>query len=723
MLGIRLLCGLMLIAPVFGQTQTLQTRWARTVTPENVHQEYPRPQMVRDEWVNLNGTWRYAINGKWGEILVPFPVESKLSGVQKALKPGDTLHYQRSFRAPKGDRLLLHIGACDWKTRIEVNGILVGEHEGGFDPITVDITEALLPHEVQSLDIFVTDPTDSGTQPRGKQVLKPGGIFYVPTSGIWQTVWLEPVAFSYIERLDIKSDADTGSLLVTPKINGAEHLDVLTVRVYDGKKLVAESGGSIDEPVALKIPKPKRWSPESPFLYRLAVTASTYQGQVIDEVKSYTAFRKFSIERDKDGVKKFFLNGKPYFLMGTLDQGFWPDGLYTAPSDEALKYDLEVQKRLGFNFIRKHVKVEPARWYYHCDKLGLLVMQDMPSGDRSIGPNDPDIVRSAESVAIFKKELKAMIDAFRNHPSIFSWVVFNEGWGQFDTVALAEWTRQYDPTRVINAVSGWADRGVGAFKDPHIYPGPGAPTPDPNRALFLGEYGGLGLPIPGHMWQESGWGYQSYKTSAELTDAFCDTMFQLRLLRANGLSGAVYTQTTDVETETNGLMTYDREILKMDEARITQAIKDVYKPAPKIEVLVQTSEKVAQKWVVTTQNPGADWLKAKAWAGESEKIGGFGTPETPGSVVRTRWDTPDIWLRRRFSIKESVSDGVYLKVSHDDDIEVYLDGKLIFKAGGWTTSYKLVKLGAIKAGNHELRIHVHQNQGGQYIDAGLVRVL
>ncbi|QYK52106.1 MAG: hypothetical protein KF824_07525 [Fimbriimonadaceae bacterium] len=722
MLGMRLLCGLLLMAPVMGQTQTLKTRWTDSVTPQNVHQEYPRPQMVRDEWVNLNGTWQYAINGKWGEILVPFPVESKLSRVQKTLKPSDTLHYHRNFRKFEGARThLLHIGASDWKTRIEVNGQIVGEHEGGFDPITLDITDALSSErEVQSLDIFVTDPTDSGPQPRGKQVLKPGGIFYVPTSGIWQTVWMEPVHDTfYISDLDIHADPTTGKITVAPTTNNGEKGYVEVEVLQNGKRLArAEALGKTE----VTVRNPKLWSPESPTLYDLKIKLVGDDGRVFDEVKSYTAFRKFSIERDKDGVKKFFLNGKPYFLMGTLDQGFWPDGLFTAPTDEALKYDLEVQKRLGFNFIRKHVKVEPARWYYHCDKLGLLVMQDMPSGDRSIGPNDPDIVRTPESAAIFKKELKAMIDSLKNHPSIFSWVVFNEGWGQFDTVAMADWTQKYDQTRLAHAVTGWADRGVGAFKDPHIYPGPGAPTPDANRALLLGEYGGLGLPIPGHMWQESGWGYQSYKTQDELTNAFCDLMFQLRILKGNGLSGAVYTQTTDVETETNGLMTYDRAMLKMDEKRITQAIKDVYKPAPKIEVLLPTSEQVAQKWLVTTVNPGSDWVSAKSWKGESERIGGFGTPETPGSIVRSRWDTPDIWLRRSFAIKETVTDGVYLKVSHDDDVEVYLDGKLVFKAGGWTTSYKLVKLGGIKAGNHQLRIHVHQNQGGQYIDAGLVRV-
>jgi hypothetical protein len=316
-----------------------------------------------------------------------------------------------------------------------------------------------------------------------------------------------------------------------------------------------------------------------------------------------------------------------------------------------------------------------------------------------------------------------MVDTHRNHPSIFGWVLYNEGWGQWNTVEMTKWLQDLDPARVVDSVTGWADRGVGAFKDWHIYPGPGAPTPDNHRAVFLGEYGGLGLPVPGHMWKTTGWGYQSYKTSRELTDAFCDLMFQLRLIRGeSGLSGAVYTQTTDVETELNGLMTYDRAMLKMDEARIRKAIRDVYLDPPKITTLLPTSETSPQVWTISTTNPGKDWMKAQSWKDERSAKGGFGTAGTPGAIIGTTWDTSDIWLRRTFETAESWSDGVYLRISYDDDVEVYLDGKRVYQAPGWTTSYKLVKIGSLSRGPHDLRIHVHQNKGGQYIDAGLVLV-
>lgn len=736
-----LLVPLMLVGVTLALGQGLKTRWAAGVTPANVHREYPRPQMVRPNWVNLNGTWSYRIGTRdTGNILVPFPVESQLSGVGKSLNPGEWLTYARTFSPPKGDRVLLHIGASDWKTNVLVDDTLVVDgHEGGYDPIDVDITSAIKKgSRAHTLIISVQDPSDGGPQPRGKQVRKPGGIFYTSTSGIWQTVWMEGVPSTYIEKLKIETQPAAGQVNLTVSANGTTYAREAKIQVLDKGKIVAEAKTKFtqidfhtDDPhfvlpakLTIKVPNAKWWSPESPYLYDLKVTVKeqTFKGeQFTDTVSSYFAFRTATVQKDKDGKNKFFLNGKPYFLMGTLDQGFWPDGLYTAPSDAALKYDLDVQKRLGFNFIRKHVKVEPDRWYYWCDRLGLLVLQDMPSGDRSIGPDDPDIQRTPESQAIFKKELKAMIDHLWNHPSIFGWVVYNEGWGQWNTAEMSKWTKEYDPSRVVDAVTGWSDRNVGDFKDWHIYPGPGAPSPDPNRAIFLGEYGGLGLPVPGHMWKSTGWGYQSYKTSDELTNAFCDLMFQLRLLRATGLSGAVYTQTTDVETELNGLMTYDRAMLKMNEGHIREAIADVYKPAPNIETIVPTSEETPQTWFWTIRSPGRDWATVSSWPGEASAPGGFGTSETPGSVVHTVWRTPDIWIRRDFTTNASIKDA-YLRISYDDDVEAYLDGKLVYKAPGWTTSYKFVKIGVLKAGQHDLRIHVHQNSGGQFVDAGIVRI-
>jgi len=587
---------LLLIPPLFmdASGQSLETRWAASVSPGNVWREYPRPQLVRKEWVNLNGPWHVELRhpdplrdypAVEGTILVPFPAESPLSGFHRSVSSEQLLHYERTFLRPKGDRVLLHFGAADWKTRVFVNGKEVGEHTGGYDPFSFDITGALTANGPQTLEVDVTDPTDTGYQPRGKQVLKPGGIFYTPTTGIWQTVWLEGVPDTYIDQLKIETWPRAGEVNIVAALTGPTDGMTCAVEALDRGRVVAKSKAPVGELPDLpngalnvmKIRNAIDWSPENPHLYDLRVTLLDKDGKPVDEVTSYFGFREISLVKDDHGQPHIALNGKPYFLIGPLDQGFWPDGVYTAPSDEALKYDIEETKRLGFNMIRKHVKVEPERWYYWCDKLGVCVLQDMPSSDKYIGPDDPDIERSRESADDFKAELKAMIDTHFNHPSIVTWVLYNEGWGQWNTAEMTKWLKDYDPSRLVDATTGWADRGVGDFSDIHVYPGPAIPKPDANRALFLGEFGGLGLPEPGHMWQEKGWGYQSFKTSQELTDRFVGIFEELKKLRTQGLSGAVYTQTTDVETELNGLMTYDRAKVKMDEARIRKAVGDLRK--------------------------------------------------------------------------------------------------------------------------------------------------
>jgi hypothetical protein len=726
------------------EAQTLKTRWAATVKPENAHREYPRPQMVRKDWVNLNGLWEYQIlqfpeadepSGPRKKILVPFPVESQLSGAREHLGPKDTIMYFRTFDRPKGERVLLHFGAVDWHAEVYVNGKSVGDHRGGYDPFTLDITEALTSVGEQKLQVNVTDPSDSSFQPRGKQVLKPGGIFYTPCSGIWQTVWLEGVPKTYIDSQVIKTWPSAAQVTVTTSVKGPLDGVVCKTETLVGNQLVAMSKQTIGELRDLpnsalntmKVRDAENWTPEHPKLYDLRVTLLDKTGKVIDQITSYYGFREMSLVKDVNGQPRVALNGKPYFLIGPLDQGFWPDGIYTAPSDEAMKYDLEVTKRLGFNMIRKHVKVEPDRWYYWCDKLGIAVMQDMPSGDKSIAPEDPDIHRTDESADNFKTELKAMIDTHRSHPCIVTWVLYNEGWGQWDTAQMTDWLKKYDDRCIVDSNTGWSDRNVGDYNDIHVYPGPGAPAPDPNRAIFLGEFGGLGLPVPGHMWREKGWGYQSFKTKEELTDRFCDLLLDLRFLQAKGLSGAVYTQTTDVETELNGLMTYDRAMLKMDESRVRKAIADLFLPPPTIEQIVPTSEAGGIEWryLLTSEAPSGKWMEAQL-SDSSWKVGpgGFGTPETPGSVVRTRWDTKDIYLRRKFTLAQAYKPGeLMLRLSHDDDVEVFLDGHQIFHSTGWTTNYRNISLNVgLGAGEHILAIHCHQNQGGQYIDAGLVRL-
>jgi len=568
----------------------LKTRWTAEVSPENAHPEYPRPQMVRRDWMNLNGLWELAIAPKEAakpevfpkQILVPFPVESALSGVMRSVSEADQLWYRRVFTLPRdwaGRRVLLHFGAVDFEAGVWVNGLEIGRHRGGYDGFFFDVTDSLKANGTNELIVSAYDPTDAGTQPRGKQVRKPGGIWYTATSGIWQTVWLEPVGAAYIQDLKITPDFDHGAVTVratTPLVLGEYAVEV---KVRHRGAVVATVSTVAGQEAYVKIPRPQPWSPEDPFLYDLEVSLRL-GSHAIDHVESYFGLRKISLGKDAKGFTRLCLNNRPYFQFGPLDQGFWPDGLYTAPTDEALRFDIEMTRKLGFNLARKHVKIEPDRWYYWCDKLGLLVWQDMPSGDKYIRANAGDITRSPESAAEFDTELEALIAGRRNHPCIVMWVPFNEGWGQSDTATVVERIRKLDPSRLVNNASGWADRGVGDVHDLHKYPGPGAPDPEPDRASVLGEFGGLGLPLPVHTWQaQKNWGYRSFATRDSLTFAYLDLVSKLfPLITEKGLSAAVYTQTTDVEVEVNGLMTYDRELVKMDLGRVSAANRG--KPIP-----------------------------------------------------------------------------------------------------------------------------------------------
>ncbi len=578
----------------------LLTRWAAEVSPHNAHPEYPRPQMVRKTWHNLNGLWDYAITPKaapqprtWeGQILVPFPVESALSGVMRRVDATQRLWYRRTFKLPrlwKGKQVLLHFGAVDWEATVWVNGQEVGTHRGGYDGFSCDLTGALRPRGEQEIVVAVWDPTDAGPQPRGKQVREPNGIWYTPTSGIWQTVWLEPVAPAHLQELKITPDVDAGAVTVQARGIGGNGKMTLKVQVRDGRRVVRE--GEVEQMIStrslppqilpsltLAVPEARLWSPESPHLYDLRVTLFA-DGKKVDEVNSYFGMRKISLGKDANGFLRMCLNNRPYFQLGPLDQGFWPDGLYTAPTDAALRYDIEMTKQLGFNMVRKHVKVEPERWYYWCDKLGLLVWQDMPSGDKSArwkGPSGYDgeeMQRTPESAAIYERELKALIAGRYNHPSLVVWVPFNEGWGQFDTVRILNLTRQLDPSRLVDGPSGGNHFPAGDLIDHHQYPGPGLPLQVTDRARVLGEFGGLGLPVKGHTWQdEKNWGYRSFTNATELTAAYVDLLQKLTpLTQTDGLSAGIYTQTTDVEVEVNGLLTYDRAILKMDAAAVSSA--------------------------------------------------------------------------------------------------------------------------------------------------------
>ncbi|MFG2518462.1 PA14 domain-containing protein [Streptomyces sp. NPDC048527] len=562
----------------------LRTKWADEVGPKNAHPEYPRPQLTRDAWQNLNGEWQFAaaksgdkppVGKQLGEkILVPYPVESQLSGIERH---EDRMWYRRTFTVPAGwkvgdgKRLQLNFGAVDWQSEVYVNGTKVAEHKGGYDKFSADVTDALKPGRTQELIVGVYDPTDAQggeNPPVGKQRLDPSGIWYTPSSGIWQTVWMEPVAADHAADLKITPDVAAGKATVEAK--GVRDGVPVTATAYDGKRRVATASGVTGAPLTLKIDKAHLWSPDDPFLYNLKVNVGK------DSVGSYFGMRSISVEK-VNGTPRTLLNGKPVFMMATLDQGFWPDGLHTAPTDEALAYDLKMHKQMGFNSVRKHIKVEPDRWFYWADKLGLMVWQDMPAMSAA-----PDAAARAE----YEREMKTMIDQHSSHPSVVMWVTFNEGWGQYDVGRIAEQAKAWDPTRLVNNMSGLnlgADGGTGDIMDEHGYPSPALPPhPDGKRALVSGEYGGLGLAVPGHAWAVQ----QSYVDvdPAKYTDDYLARLAEVHKLACQGSNGAVYTQISDVEGELNGLLTYDRKIVKPDVKRVRAAQEALIRDASQATV-------------------------------------------------------------------------------------------------------------------------------------------
>ena len=562
----------------------LRSHWASEVDDNNPLPEYPRPQLVRPNWLNLNGIWEASVHDLENEpsfsetIIVPFPVGSDLSGFDHVLQPKEILTMRRSFHNPITDtteRVRIHFGAVDWACTVLVNGILVGTHAGGFDPFFFDITDALIEEVEQEIIVSVTDPTDTGDQPVGKQTLNPFAIQYTAVAGIWQTVWLEPVPITCIERVICSTNITDRSVTVTSYIsNVSDNVSVALTCSANGSVVTQiECPISQDKiEIILNISDLRLWCPDDPFLYDLQLQIIDAGGSIIDSVDSYFGAREITCEPDTKGHHRLLLNGEPVFHLGLLDQGWWPEGLFTAPTDEALRFDIEATLAMGFNTIRKHVKVEPARWYWHADRLGVLVWQDMPSTAfdmvafgkqlaEGIEPEEMewDLISPGNDPEGFLIELDAMIDALESFPSIVVWVPFNEAWGQHNTDQVLTHVMMRDPSRLVDGPSGWTDTGIGHMRDHHLYQNAEKlPAHEDGRATVYGEFGGISLFIEDHVMVEKGWGYTKTETADDLLSSYSNLLGDITDLIPDGLAGVIYTQTTDVESEINGLLTYDR---------------------------------------------------------------------------------------------------------------------------------------------------------------------
>ncbi|HXH98848.1 MAG TPA: glycoside hydrolase family 2 TIM barrel-domain containing protein [Sphingobacteriaceae bacterium] len=701
----------------------MKTEWGAKVTPENAWRQYPRPQMVRSEWKNMNGLWDYSIKPKNdaepenydGKILVPFGAESTLSGVGKMVRPDQRLWYKTTFQVPAGWKnksLLLHFDAVDWESTIYINDKKVGTHKGGSDPFTFDISKYIQKGQ-QELVVSVWDPTDTESQARGKQVLAPRGIWYTPVTGIWQTVWLEPVEKTHIISVLPEADIDNNKVVLRSLINGATGKERLTVKVLKNDKVIAEKTGFANTALEINIPEPDLWTPYNPKLYKLDVKL-TNGSRTLDKVSSYFAMRKISTGKDESGYERLLLNNQPIFQYGTLDQGWWPDGLLTPPSEEAMRFDMDVLKDMGFNMLRKHIKVEPSRYYYYADSIGLLVWQDMVSGFKTSEASiqhvkaeaKEDWARPKESAIQYEQEWKSIIDHLRFFPSIVVWVPFNEGWGQYDTKRVVEWTQKYDPSRVVNGVSGWTDRNVGAMNDAHQYPGPAMEPAEqnPGRVIVLGEFGGLGLPLEGHLWNQKmrNWGYRTYLAKDTLIKEYSTLMHNLYPMKNRGLSAAVYTQTTDVEGEVNGLITYDRKVIKFNPALMRILHYPLYKDPVKSEAIFIDSEVTPQQIRITNNKSAA-----------------FSSVSAP--VMLKKGD-----MRRASKIFnfDKIPKNIQLRLLVHADAKVYLNGRLVVnKFINTKRHYDEINLsefsGYLNKGENNLLVEINDVKSDSAFDFGL----
>lgn len=718
------------------KTPRLTTPWtaAATAAIANPLPEYPRPQMMRSNWQSLNGEWQWQsatsiTTPPTGQTLssrinVPYPVESALSGVMQNVH---YMWYRRTFTIPSGwagQQVLINFGAVDWRSVVYINGTLKGTHEGGYDAFTYNIT-GQLNGGTNEIIVGVYDPTDGDgvNQPMGKQRNAPGGIMYTGASGIWQTVWLEPVPTASISRLDMTPNIDNATLNVV--VQGTAGQTATVTAFLPGTTTVVGSGsGATGANISVPVPSPHLWSPSDPYLYDLTVSLNGG-----DIVTSYFGMRKISTGM-VNGKLRPLLNNQFLFQMGTLDQGYWPDGIYTAPTDAALRFDLEQQKAMGYNMVRKHIKIEPQRWFYWADKLGILVWQDMPTM-----PNPPTAAQQSRHTAEFQE----VVNEHRSSPALIMWVDHNEGWGQYNQAGLATTVKGWDPSRLVNNMSGInccgaVDGGNGDVADWHCYLGPCSPVPSASRIAVMGEYGGLGLKVAGHEWDApNSHSYVLESSVANLVSHYVSIVQQAEGLVSNpGLSAAVYTEPVDVETEVNGWYTYDR-VLKISNADVTTirnanlaliaAANNTYTQ------IVPTSETTAQSWRYTTAAPASNWnttgFSDSAW---STGNGGFGTAGTPGAIIGTTWSTADIWLRRTFnpgSLTATQISNLMFRLHHDEDAELYINGVLALTATGYIGNYVYMPMttagqnAVIQNGNNVLAVHVHQTTGGQFIDSGI----
>lgn len=709
------------------KTAPLMTKWAKLVNPKNTLPEYPRPQLERKEWLNLNGIWEFQA-GKSDDILpkekkldkqilVPFPVESALSGV---MEHHDRLWYRKVFKVPRnwaGKNIRINFGAVDWESEVFINGRSVGTHKGGYGNFSYDITKYLVNGE-QEVIVRVFDPTDAYGQPRGKQTSSPVGIMYTPTTGIWQSVWIEPVSKISISDLTIIPDIDAKTVKIAVNTQSPKKGLMVLIKTKDGNTQVAEARGGVNLALIIPIKKPKLWSAGNPFLYDLEITLLD-GNEKVDQVKSYFGMRKISIVED-GGFKKIFLNNKFLYQMGVLDQGFWPDGIYTAPTDDALKCDIEQAKAMGFNLIRKHIKVESQRWYYWADKLGMLVWQDMPSANSYLpGEVSPPVV---DKVA-YKTELVEMMDQLKNTPSIIVWVLFNESQGQHDTESLVKLIREKDSTRLINEASGDKFYGFGDLIDLHNYPPPRAPQ-SKTHANVIGEFGGIGYRFGSHTWAKKGEGYTNAVDVADLVFLYSEYVDKLRDYRdKTGLNASIYTQLTDVETETNGLLTYDR--LPKYDLKGIKRLNTFNFPKPQYRPLLPTAEVEPQSWKYVLAQPGGDW-KSKSYGDTAwnEGKGGFGKMRNFG---KTAWTTQDIWLRKHFNpgvLTVEQINSLVIRILYDREVEIYINGVSAFTDRGSRVEYenrslsREAKAALVSNGDNIISIHARK-RNNQFIDVGL----